>query len=410
MTDTAAASTATRSSALALSATDWLLLTLPPLLAVLLIFGAMAAPTPTSLLAALLAFSGPALLLLRLRPRLRSLLQDQHALHTPGTRPVLAADAQHLATVLRDLNTLDQSFGGSLRGAITCTGDAAMEMVRCIGELNEDTSRLASYLEGIEQQSNIMQADVEASTRAIRNIGEFLRGLPAQIEAERERAHRMLESVLALASVVELIKEVSKQTKMLALNAAIEAARAGEAGRGFAVVADQVTRLSSKTAEAADTIDLRIRELRATTDSEFATEGGAVQQLQETTHLVQTIEKLENSNEDLMQFFRTQLRVVTDRNITIARDVMRMLGGIQFDDIVRQKLERIVSTMQQRIDLAEQLAQALQGNDSSTIGSIDSALQQLQEQYSQVEGRHSTVARSSSANTLDADDGSITLF
>lgn len=401
MSDTRTPSATTAPLLVSVSGSEWLLLSAVPGLALAWVLF-MPPSLWSAALAVVLAAAGPALAIYRLRSRLiKTISSANHPTsESPAARP---AAADGVCNVINDFSSLDQLFDDSLRGAIQCTGDAAMELVRCIGELNEDTSHLASYLEGIENQSNIMQADVEASTRDIRNIGEFLRSLPAQIEAERDRAHRMLESVLALASVVELIKEVSKQTKMLALNAAIEAARAGEAGRGFAVVADQVTRLSSKTAEAAEIIDLRIRELRATTDSEYANDSGSMQQLQETAHLVQTIEKLENSNEDLMQFFRTQLRVVTDRNITIARDVMRMLGGIQFDDIVRQKLERILLTMHQRAELAGQICQRVQA--STDFSEQRLALQALQEQYTQVEQRHS-----SRAPQVDGSGGDITFF
>lgn len=314
---------------------------------------------------------------------------------------------EHITAMLDGFEQLDRSFDISLRSATACTGDAAMEMVRCVGDLNDETTRLASYLEGIETQSSSMQADVEHSTRALRDIGEFLRSLPAQIESERERSRRTLDNILALASVVELIKDVSKQTKMLALNAAIEAARAGEAGRGFAVVADQVSLLSGKTAEAADIIDLRIRELRATIDTENGSiKDDTAKQLRETVSLARTIEQLEHSNEDLMQFFRTQLRVVADRNITIAGNVMNMLGRIQFDDLVRQKIERVLETMMERILLSGRLCRALQDKSDFTA-EVTRDAKLLLDSYEQAEARHSAVGRRA---TADAHKNDVVLF
>lgn len=47
--------------------------------------------------------------------------------------------------------------------------------------------------------------------------------------------------------IVELVRDVSKQTNLLSFNASLEAVRAGEYGRGFAVVAEEVKNLSNET-------------------------------------------------------------------------------------------------------------------------------------------------------------------
>ena len=40
--------------------------------------------------------------------------------------------------------------------------------------------------------------------------------------------------------MIDVIGEITEQTKLLALNATIEASRAGEAGKGFSVVAREI--------------------------------------------------------------------------------------------------------------------------------------------------------------------------
>ena len=51
----------------------------------------------------------------------------------------------------------------------------------------------------------------------------------------------------SIASITNVITQISDQTNLLALNAAIEAARVGESGKGFAVVAEEIKSLAEES-------------------------------------------------------------------------------------------------------------------------------------------------------------------
>jgi methyl-accepting chemotaxis protein len=78
-----------------------------------------------------------------------------------------------------------------------------------------------------------------------------------------------------ITDIIEVINDITHQTKMLATNAAIEAARAGDQGKGFAVVADEVSKLAENSKTSAKEIGSLIKEssLKAQSGSDMAENG-----------------------------------------------------------------------------------------------------------------------------------------
>ena len=78
--------------------------------------------------------------------------------------------------------------------------------------------------------------------------------------------------------IIELINEITHETKMLATNAAIEAARAGEQGKGFAVVANEVSKLAENSKAAAKKINdiVKLNAQKAQSGKDQAEEGNRV--------------------------------------------------------------------------------------------------------------------------------------
>ncbi|MBK9577431.1 MAG: methyl-accepting chemotaxis protein [Fibrobacterota bacterium] len=145
--------------------------------------------------------------------------------------------------------------------AATATEEASVTLQTIAKDAADSMGNLESVSAAVEEMS--------ASVSEISRSADLTRSMTGRSLEGARAANERMESLSAasreIESVIEMIVEISEQTKLLALNATIEAARAGEAGKGFAVVAGEVKELAKGTAEATEDIRGRVEAIRSTT-------------------------------------------------------------------------------------------------------------------------------------------------
>lgn len=227
------------------------------------------------------------------------------------------------AAILRLMNELQNVADGDLTvqatvsdditGAIADSINYTVEELRSlVGRINRTAAAVAEASASAQVTSSHLQAVSEQQSREIRETGESVLNMAAQIRQVSERASesaqvanqslsaasrgreavqnaiagmgtireqiqdtakrikRLGESSQEIGEIVELISNITEQTNVLALNAAIQAASAGEAGRGFTVVAEEVQRLAERSAEATRQISTLVKAIQTDTHDAVA--------------------------------------------------------------------------------------------------------------------------------------------
>ncbi len=310
-----------------------------------------------------------------------------------------------------------------LRGQIA---DSLAESEREVIEAIEQISRLI-------ERSNLQKEHIAHSIASGRSLAEATRvqvstnkeliaaiqmQLETQLQETRgnfERVRHMSAEVCALTPLIKVITSIAQQTNLLALNAEIEAARAGSAGRGFSVVAMEVRKLAVLSTRAAADISTKINSTCKQVEAELkrAQEELSHQEANAAmNHLVNDLDAMQQSfsgNTGLL------LTVITEVDASYSETVDRLsaaLGHIQFQDVMRQRMEHVQKALEDLRDHVQVLAE--RSEDAGWDGTLDRTFKSMLDahlsQYRMASQTATHLAVSSGAAQTAASSPAIELF
>ena len=231
---------------------------------------------------------------------------------------VLRNLVRNLAQVIRRLResgaTISQSadqFERSSQELSSGAAEQAASLEETSASLEEISGQTQGNAESAEQAANAV-ADVAAAVRHSADDARRAESISADARTAAQEGAKAIDEITSsmsairegsdkIADIIQVIDDITHQTKMLATNAAIEAARAGDQGKGFAVVADEVSKLAenSKTSakEIADLIRDTVR--KSQIGSELAERGTGVLReiLDKATEVAQLVGEMAAASE-----------------------------------------------------------------------------------------------------------------
>ncbi|MRD74029.1 hypothetical protein GH865_12340 [Rhodocyclus tenuis] len=344
-----------------------------------------------SALSALLAtLVGILLCVLIARRRSGDNSQAPDTTRAPHAQPTTSSNRARREAVENELNSVSPYLAvicQQLGGSVSETEHSVAEVVDNIGAVH----RLSNAL--VTRSVNVSQAardaiDAAASTQAdfsrevLGSLNDQVASRQEQLASNLERVRRLANEVSSLVPLVDSVSAIAKQTSLLALNASIEAARAGEAGRGFAVVADEVRNLSAQTSQVAANINDKISAAVQSAEEELARARDNI----EHDHLTQGLSKMITENStmesrfaDIGDNFSGFLGEVESSSREIVERLSGVLGSVQFQDVVRQRIEQVQHSLQELDAHLQELADKL--GDASWNGTLATPLARRMEQH-----------------------------
>lgn len=235
-----------------------------------------------------------------------------------------------------------------LNGALKDTESGVIAVIESLNKVHQVSSSQVDRI--VESRNNGMMLTevIQEQTANNKNIVNILSGnvdnQMADLSRNLQRIQGLAKQVDELSPLVDVISKIARQTNLLALNAAIEAARAGESGRGFSVVADEVRKLSTQTAEAAANIELKIRTATKGAESELMAANEAIDNHETSTELNKIIDDLiavESRFESGSGMLLAVIAAVDSGNQEGIKRISEALGYLQFQDVLRQRVEQV---------------------------------------------------------------------
>jgi methyl-accepting chemotaxis protein len=285
-----------------------------------------------------------------------------------GTAPAVPPDYRPaIAASLR----LDHEVGAKLDEAVGRTEASALAIMDQVRGLCDRSAALAVRLQDASGQADAFEADMHAHTGDLACMADFLARLPDRLDHDRASIRRIADEIRGLSDLAESVQGISIQSHMLSINAAIEASRAGPQGLSFKVVAEEMRALAANSHGAAARIGKSLATIRGILSDGL--ERNAKRSAQDLSHIAETAEavtRLQGSFDRVRGTYQAGFAEMLAHGEALSAGTAEVLGQLQYQDVVRQCVERLRLAVAQRNAVLERDIGAPPEQVAALIGDI----------------------------------------
>ncbi len=262
--------------------------------------------------------------------------------------------------LLRELNDSQPNIDVMHDQIRDSLAESEREVVFAIEQIGNLDERAKGQLERLSQSIKCGQDLTESTGARVESNKQIVAAVQMQLEEQInelrknfDRIQSVADEVLGLTPLIQMIANIAQRTNLLALNAEIEAARAGDAGRGFAVVAGEVRSLAAQSTRAAADIAAKINATAEKVNREMADARASLEQHESTDTMTHMVGDLSAMQREFDHSSKLLLEVISEVDANYRESVRGMseaLGHIQFQDVMRQRMEHVQEALQEMRD------------------------------------------------------------
>lgn len=312
----------------------------------------------------------------------------------PGrARPAPAANDAGYGPAIEASLALDREISCKLDEAVGRTEASALAIMQQVRALCDRSADLATRLQQASREAGEFERDIVEQVAALGEMASFLACLPARLQHDLDCISAIAGEIKGLSGLAENVQSISMQSHLLSINAAIEASRAGDAGQAFKIVAGEVRALAASSSKAAAHIGGSLHRIRGMLKEGLEHSAAkSANDLGQITLASQAVAQLQTRFGRVSGSYQLRLQEMLDHGEALAAGSADVLGQLQYQDVVRQCVERVQHALSRRhLALAEEFGGKGPPQPALLAGLID----EIVADYVAQEQLHGTTASSS---------------